>query len=101
MVTRDSLELDWNCDAWDMFHEGDIHDFDSYNRMMSEWIYTKTIYDRDCKDIVSTHHNPFNMEYGTPTSWSAAAYDVLYSYLKDNLTWQQILDYCEEEGIYI
>ena len=96
------LQEDFNENAWNDFHGGDINTDDDFYDYMHQYIENAIIYHKDCDAILennSDYHYHEHDLWGRPDNISQAAYACLYDYLTENddtVVWSQMEEVLNE-----
>ena len=96
------LQEDFNENAWNDFHGGDINDSDDFWDYLYQYVDNAVIYYADCDAILENnsdyHYNEHDL-FGRPNSLEQAAYACLYDYLvqnHDTVVWTQLEEVLNE-----
>ena len=96
------LQEDFNENAWNDFHNGDINTDDDFYDYMHQYIENAIIYYKDCDAILennSDYHYHEHDLWGRPDNITQAAYACLYDYLTENddtVVWSQMEEVLNE-----
>ena len=96
------LQEDFNENAWNDFHGGDINTDDDFYDYMHQYIENAIIYYKDCDAILennSDYHYHEHDLWGRPDNITQAAYACLYDYLTENddtVVWSQMEEVLNE-----
>ena len=96
------LQEDFNENAWNDFHGGDINTDDDFYEYMYQYIENAIIYYKDCDAILennSDYHYHEHDLWGRPDNITQAAYACLYDYLTENddtVVWSQMEEVLNE-----
>ena len=96
------LQEDFDENAWNDFHGGDINTDDDFYDYMHQYIENAIIYYKDCDAILennSDYHYHEHDLWGRPDNITQAAYACLYDYLTENddtVVWSQMEEVLNE-----
>ena len=96
------LQQEFNENAWNDFHGGDINNSDDFYDYLHQYIDNAVIYTRNCELILvnnSDYHYHEHDLWGRPNNINQAAYACLYDYLTENddtVVWSEMEEVLNE-----